>query len=186
MSPLKQYILEQVEDANPQEVAAIVQEFKPKLYKKGDYFNRSTDQLEYLGFVDLCPMRNIFFKEDGTEVTARIREINAFIGQLPNFDKPHDVEFLQDQEVLVVPVRRFQELLKNNLTANILMRKHVTDQLVAVTEKHFMFLTAPAKKRYEMIIENNPDLLQKFPLRFIASMIGITPTQLSRVRKSVN
>lgn len=186
MSPLKQYILDQVDGANPQEIDQILKEFFPKIYKKGTYFHRSTLGVEYLGFVENCPLRNIFFKEDGTEVTARIRETNAFIGQLPNFDKPHDVEFMEDQEILVIPVKRFQEILKSNLTANILIRNHVTEQLVEVTEKHFMFLTAPAKKRYEMIIANNPDLLQRFPLRFIASMIGVTPTQLSRVRKSVH
>jgi hypothetical protein len=52
-----------------------------------------------------------------------------------------------------------------------------------MAEIQFLFLTGTAKERYQRILENNPEMLRKFPLRFIASMIGITPTQLSRVRK---
>jgi ribosomal protein L10 len=51
-----------------------------------------------------------------------------------------------------------------------------------MANSQYLFLTGTAKERYQFILENKPELLKKFPLRFIASMIGITPTQLSRVR----
>ena len=49
-------------------------------------------------------------------------------------------------------------------------------------KKNLAFLKGTAKDRYQFILENNPSLLKKFPLRLIASIIGITPTQLSRIR----
>ena len=69
------------------------------------------------------------------------------------------------------------------MALNILVRKYQKEQMLEMAEIRFLFLTGTAKERYQRILENNPEMLRKFPLRFIASMIGITPTQLSRVRK---
>jgi hypothetical protein len=49
-----------------------------------------------------------------------------------------------------------------------------------------MFLNGTAKERYQYLLATNPSLLEKFPLKFVASMIGVTPTQLSRIRKEKN
>jgi ribosomal protein L10 len=62
------------------------------------------------------------------------------------------------------------------------VRKHQKEQLLEMANSQYLFLTGTAKERYQFILENKPELLKNFPLRFIASMIGITPTQLSRVR----
>lgn len=43
-------------------------------------------------------------------------------------------------------------------------------------------LLTPLQK-YQFIFENNPQLLQKFPLKIIASFLKITPETLSRVRE---
>lgn len=73
-------------------------------------------------------------------------------------------------------------MLETNLALNILVREYQKEQMLEIAETHLLFLTGTAKERYQHILEKNPEMLRKFPLRFIASMIGITPTQLSRVR----
>ena len=52
-------------------------------------------------------------------------------------------------------------------------------------EKEPSKLEAQKKAIIDFILENNPDLLKKTSLRFIAFMIGITATQLSRIKKSL-
>jgi hypothetical protein len=66
---------------------------------------------------------------------------------------------------------------------NIVIRQHLREQIITLGQSHLLFLTGTAKERYKFILENNQELLKNVPLRFIASMIGITPTQLSRIRK---
>ena len=43
-----------------------------------------------------------------------------------------------------------------------------------------------ATARYLHFIEQYPDLINRLPLYHVASHLGITPTQLSRIRKSLN
>ncbi|MEM6380735.1 MAG: hypothetical protein AAF705_21310 [Bacteroidota bacterium] len=73
-------------------------------------------------------------------------------------------------------------LLEVNLTFNKLIREHMADRTVEMAKQHLLFLSATAKDRYRFMIQHNPGLIKNLPLRFIASMIGITPTQLSRIR----
>jgi hypothetical protein len=56
------------------------------------------------------------------------------------------------------------------------------DRSMQLVKRHLLFLNGTAKQRYEYLMATNPFLSKEFPLRFIASMIGVTPTQLSRIR----
>lgn len=42
-----------------------------------------------------------------------------------------------------------------------------------------------AQVRYEKLLHNHPDIEKYVPLQDIASHLGITPTQLSRIRRQV-
>ena len=66
------------------------------------------------------------------------------------------------------------------------MREYITENAVEMGRRHLLFLTGSAKERYLFILENHPNLLKKLPLRLIASLIGITPVQLSRIRNKIS
>ncbi len=42
-----------------------------------------------------------------------------------------------------------------------------------------------AMTRYQNFIEQNPNIQNRIPLHHIANHLGITPTQLSRIRKNI-
>ncbi|MEM0997110.1 MAG: Crp/Fnr family transcriptional regulator [Bacteroidota bacterium] len=42
-----------------------------------------------------------------------------------------------------------------------------------------------AEQRYRDLLDNNPRFLQRIPLKYIASYLGITPESLSRIRKKL-
>ena len=41
------------------------------------------------------------------------------------------------------------------------------------------------KERYLSLIKEHPDFFQKYSLKHISSYLGITPTQLSRIKKEI-
>ncbi len=46
-------------------------------------------------------------------------------------------------------------------------------------------LTMTAEERYKQLLEKEPRILQRVPLKYVASFLGITPESLSRIRKQL-
>jgi hypothetical protein len=68
---------------------------------------------------------------------------------------------------------------------NLLARK-VTQEVQFFTEQILEDLqNETAEARYRHLLENQPDLLQRIPLRFLASYLGIAPQSLSRIRQKI-
>ncbi|MEL6534925.1 MAG: cyclic nucleotide-binding domain-containing protein [Bacteroidota bacterium] len=184
---LKHYMLSQLPSPpNEAEITEILALFQIKHFKKGEFFKKPFVAGDHLAFLKEGAVRVIIYKENGKEVTARIRQDNSFLldpARLTGITQsPIGIECLEDLTLLLAPIEDVKALLDTSLTLNIVMRKHMTEQIVEVARNQYLFLTGTAKERYQYIRDNHPDLLKKFPLGFIASMIGITPTQLSRVR----
>ena len=47
------------------------------------------------------------------------------------------------------------------------------------------YLLDTPEQRYMRLINETPDLLNRVPLQYIASYIGVTPVSLSRIRKRI-
>jgi CRP-like cAMP-binding protein len=183
---LRKYILEQVVSPTDEEIKTILSLFHVKSFQKGEFFKKPFTTGKDVAFLFKGAVRIVIYKDNGDEITARIRQDNSFITDPFRLESteisPIGIECLEDLDLLISPFEDFQKLLETNLALNIVVRKHLSEQMLEMGKKQYLFLTGTAKDRYQFILDNNPDLLKKFPLRFIASMIGITPTQLSRVR----
>ena len=47
----------------------------------------------------------------------------------------------------------------------------------------FSLLSMSGDERYRYLQNTNPDLFDQVPLKYLASMMGMTPESLSRIRK---
>ena len=47
------------------------------------------------------------------------------------------------------------------------------------------YLLDTPEERYRTLVNETPDLLNRVPLQYIASYIGVTPVSLSRIRKRI-
>lgn len=153
---------------------------------KGDFFKHHMDLCEEIGYLAEGSVRVYIHKDNGDAVTGRIIQrrnmITDFIGYRTRERTPICIEALYPCSLLVSPVHDVAKLLETNLTFNKVIREYTADSVVELGRLHMLFLSGTAKERYQFIQEHHPQLLKRFPLRFIASMIGITPTQLSRIR----
>jgi hypothetical protein len=56
---------------------------------------------------------------------------------------------------------------------------------MTIEDRVFSFLSMSSEERYEYLSQSKPDLLQHIPLQYLASMLGVTPETLSRIRKKI-
>lgn len=52
-------------------------------------------------------------------------------------------------------------------------------------EYRFTSINGSPKERYEWMLENRPDVLERIPLKILASYLGVTHTYLSHLRRSM-
>ena len=63
-----------------------------------------------------------------------------------------------------------------------LLRKMVTLSLILSQERMDSIQFESAQQRYEKLLKTSPQIVQRVPLTYIASFLGITLETLSRIR----
>ena len=181
------FIHQRVKTPRDLEVQEILSIFSEKKLDKGALFKQGHTVIKKLGFLVDGSARSYFINDKGDEITDEIVQKNNFLSDIISVrtgeKSPIFIEILEKSIVLVANMDSVWDLLEYNVTFNILIREYIGDRSVLLLKRHLMFLNGTAKERYQYILETNPEILKKFPLKYIASMIGVTQTQLSRIRK---
>lgn len=184
---LEYFIRSVVKNPCEEEIKDILEIFHLETLPKGEHFKHRSELCTKLGFLVEGSVRVYATKSNGKEITVKITKKDNLVADLVSVrtqeKTPVSIEALEPTQMLVTSIKQMKELLEVNLTLNKLIREHMADRVASLGVWHVLFLAGNAQERYKFILDNNPDFLKNIPLRFIASMIGITPTQLSRIRK---
>lgn len=182
----EKFIYQRVKPAKADEVKEILSIFNEIVYKKGVLFKAQDSVIQNLGFLLNGSARSYFINEKGDEITDEVLQSNNFLSDIisirSNKKSPIIIEILEESSLIVAKMDDVWNLLNRSVTFNILIREYMGDRAAKLVKRHLLFLNGNAKQRYDYLVATNPSLLKKFPLKYIASMIGVTPTQLSRIR----
>lgn len=184
---LATFIESYIKNPRTDEIPAILDIFQIKKFQKGDFFKPPFKAIDKIGFLISGSVRVYALKDNGEKVTGSVLSNNEFvtdfIGLKTGENTPLAIEVLAPTTMLVASSEKIKNLLEVNLTFNRLIREYMAANVVNIIKLYGLFITGTAKDRYEYMLENNPELFKNTPLHYIANMIGITPTQLSRIRK---
>ena len=92
------------------------------------------------------------------------------------------VEALEDSVLLKIPQTQLEDLYCHSLELANWGRKLLEKYLLEYEHYFIHYSWNDASEQYEMFLKANPELLQKVPLKHIASYLQITPQSLSRIR----
>ena len=97
-----------------------------------------------------------------------------------------NIHALTNVELLIIRRNQYYELMDSSINW-LKFSRFVAEQSYIEMENRLLTLQMEtAKKRYEDLLEFNPDYLQKVPLKYLASFLGITQRHLSRLRKDIS
>jgi hypothetical protein len=58
-------------------------------------------------------------------------------------------------------------------------------QMCCIDESRLDAIVLSPQERYLKMMEKEPELLQTIPLQYLASILGVTPRHLSRIRNNI-
>lgn len=186
MNKLREYILNQVSvDANSMDV--ILSNFTPMELNKGEFFLKAGKICKHMAFIESGYIR-MYDIVNGKEITLWIGSEGKFITSLSSFvfetNNIWNIQAITNCKIYVISRENHFKLNKSEPKwlefDNLLLANSF-----AVLEKNmFSQLHTTAKERYHNLLKEEPKLLQNVPLQHIASMLGIAPESLSRLRKN--
>jgi len=186
---LDDYIRSSLKSPIEEEISAILEIFEPVHLAKGQAFKEADTICRYMGFVVEGAVKHCMNNNNEEELVGMISDKNNLIADMTstrtNKPTPIAIQAIEPTTLLVADMKHVEALFETNLTFNRLVREFMSDSVVNLVKLYILFINGKAKERYRYVIESNPELLKKVPLRVIASMIGVTPTQLSRIRKDL-
>lgn len=187
MNAMKECILKYM-DFPPEELEIVSERFSPKTLKKGEFLLRSGTPCREMAFIVSGYLR-IFDWVSDKEVTIWIGTADSFITSLSSFvfETPNhwNIQAVTDCELLVIGRQDHFELLKKVPKwlefDNLLLAK----SFAHLEQLMFSQLHTTAQQRFKDLMDENPSIFHHVPLQYIASLLGITPEHLSRLRKDL-
>lgn len=154
---------------------------------KGDYLVRIGERTNSLFFVCSGLFRSFTVSADGKEYTKHFFPENSFPASIHALLKNETSRFalhaIEPSQVLAIDHTGYRKLLRESSS--------LKDYHISYLEKNWVLDKEPievalaiadARSRYQTFLADFPNLAPRIPLHYIASRIGITPTQLSRIR----
>ncbi|MBI5044208.1 MAG: Crp/Fnr family transcriptional regulator [Nitrospirae bacterium] len=155
-----------------------------KLNKK-EYFSREDQFIKELGFACKGIMRLFYLSENGGEHNKHFFIENDFVAASIDPDKKSisSIQALASVTLICISYPKCLELIDRFNQFNRFIQKLTLDCLSQKQQKEMQFLSNTAVDNYKYFKKKFPDLENKISHYHVASYLGITPTQLSRIRK---
>ncbi|QEC45951.1 CRP-like cAMP-binding protein [Pseudobacter ginsenosidimutans] len=103
----------------------------------------------------------------------------SYIANKPGYET---VELLEDSVLYSISLDNLQELFTTNIEIANWGRKLAEFELVRTEQTFMTQQSLPAAVRYQLLLEQNPQLIRRVQLGYIASYLGVTQVTLSRIR----
>lgn len=170
------------------EIAQIVDAFKYKQVSKGEYFVAEGKTSRYLAFIGKG-LFQYFYLKDGKEITTYVSGENTFLASVSSFYKQQPskeyVRALVDSEIWQVHYDDLAKLKKENEAFKNFYIGAMESVVVGIDESRSKLIILTAEERYASLLKDEPALLQQIPLQYLASILGVTPRHLSRIRNNI-
>jgi CRP-like cAMP-binding protein len=188
-------MFEVLEKTINQKVALTEEEFEilksffiPKKLRKKQYLLQQDDVARFTAFVEKGALKSYTVDEKGNEHIIQFAfegwwtsDMYSFITSEP---ASYNIEALEECELLLLSQTANEAMLEKVPKMERYFRILGQNAIVAMQRRMIGTLSKSAIEKYNELVINYPNILQRVPQHMIASYLGVTPETVSRIRKN--
>ncbi|WP_130736238.1 Crp/Fnr family transcriptional regulator [Flavobacterium sp. J27] len=186
MQDLKQYILSKI-DISSEDLEKILKAFTYKKFKKEQTIIRNGQHVTKYYFIAKGGVRFVIDTPE-KEVTAWFIFENNFFSDLESIRlgqvSKSKIIALDETEIYSIETKAMLQFYEAFPEWQKFGRIIMEDAFLNVIDSLISFQTMDSETRYLKMIQKS-DIINRVPLKHLASYLGITPNSLSRIRKNI-
>jgi CRP-like cAMP-binding protein len=171
---------------SPEQLSLLFDRLKVMNFEKDECLIKEGQVCQSFYFINKGSFRQYIVQEDGIEATVNLYISNDWVLEYKSFmsQQPSEsvIRAATDSEVFGLSIWEFHELAR--ISEAFFRIGRILEQ--AIQNQDYQHHRLAPEQKYERLLTTNPELLQHFPLKTIASYLGMTPETLSRVRKKMS
>jgi CRP-like cAMP-binding protein len=152
---------------------------------KDHFLVRQQEVCDYIFFIKKGVAR-IYYYKNNKEITEWIAMDEQFFLSIISFFERRPshliIQVLEPSQVMGIHYNDFTKLAAAHHEIETLFRKMVTGSLILSQYRMDSIQFETAHKRYDKLLQLSPQIIQRVPLSYIASFLGVTLETLSRIR----
>lgn len=159
--------------------------FEEKNIKKNDILIHEEEGNSKFGLLISGILRMYVSSETGVEINKHFITQNTFFTGSTEDDRKSlvSIKALENSKVLFADYRKINELADKKNDWLKFKNRVISEYIEIKSKRENSHLLLQSLEKYKIFLNDFPGLLNRIPHYHIASYLGITPTQLSRIRK---
>lgn len=170
---------------SPGSMSSFLQVWKHWSVPKDHLLLREHTVSDYIYFIKKGVAR-IYYRKNDKEITEWIAMDEQFFLSISSFFERRPshlvIQTLEASEVYGIHHNDLMALAEQHHEVERLLRKMVTSSLILSQIRMDSIQFETAQQRYERLLKTSPHIIQRVPLSYIASFLGVTLETLSRIR----
>ena len=158
-------------------------------YRKGDQLEREGDPSRWFAFVESGCFKYVNHSSDDREHITWFSFAGEFVVDYPTFlyDRPSQTTIvaMMPSRIFRVTGEQVRQFFGQSM-ATMTLRAIIAEHILCQFRSRYLDLhCATPRKRYELLLQRCPGIVEHLPLNAISSFLCITPQMLSRIRKEI-
>lgn len=165
--------------------ARIVPYIEQRTIKKKDIITRVGEVENYVNFISSGLMRKYFVKENDEIVTQISREGQLIHSQESFYSRTpseYCLDAIEPASLLSISYDNLETIFTSGASMERLGRLIVTFGLVIADRWQMNLLKLSPRERFLQFVKANPELMQRVPQKYLASLLNIQPETFSRFK----
>lgn len=157
-----------------------------KSFKKGEIIAKEGVYCEHAYLVLKGIVRTYVLTSEGEERTVKFAKEKDFTSCGQSFlngqPSTEYLEALEDCKAIAINTKKLNELALENIRILRLSHEGIKEAFNETIKRVEFFTILTPEERYKSLMDENPDLIQRVPQKYLASYLGVTTVSLSRIR----